>query len=262
MSAAAEPPPRRVTSADGTPIAVVAQGRGPAVVLVTGAFSDRRSSAALAAGLRGRYIVHRFDRRGRGDSGDTPPWAIEREVEDLAAVIASTGEAPFVYGHSSGAALALEAAAAGVPMRRLFAYEPPYTGPDDVHARQLESLGALVAAGQGEAAVELFLRGAGTPPGIIDRLRAAPGWPAMVALAHALPYDVALTRGGRIPVELLERITVPVIGAAGGLSPDWAHQVADAIAVVAPRGAAQLVEGQTHQASVAALLPLLSAFFA
>jgi pimeloyl-ACP methyl ester carboxylesterase len=263
MPAAArtEPELEFVTSADGTPIAYVRDGRGPALVIVTGAFQDRRSSAPLAAGLRGRFTIHRFDRRGRGDSGDTPPWDVAREVEDLAAVIAVTGETPFVYGHSSGAALAIEAAAAQVPMQRLFAYEPPYTGPRDVHASQRERLDALVAAGEIDGAVELFLRGAGTPPGVLARLRASPGWAQMLALGHVLPYDVGLTNGGELPIDRVQRIAIPVIGAAGGLSPDWAHVAADALAAVAPQGQSLLVEGQTHGATAASLLPHLTAFF-
>jgi pimeloyl-ACP methyl ester carboxylesterase len=261
MSAAATSEPESVRSADGTEIAYTREGRGPALVIVTGAFNDRHSSAPLAAGLRGRFTVHRFDRRGRGDSGDTPPWSIAREVEDLAAVIAATGEEPFVYGHSSGAALTLEAAAVQTPMRRLLAYEPPYTGPRDVHTSQLESLSELIDAGDLDGAVAMFLRGAGTPPGVLDRLRASPGWAQMVALAPVLPHEVGLSNRGEIPVDRLEAITIPVLGAAGGLSPDWAHVVADAISAVVPQGRSLLVEGQTHSVTPAALLPHLSAFF-
>ena len=261
-SAAARPEPELAfaTSADGTAIAYAREGRGPALVIVTGAFNDRHSSARLAAALRRRFTVYRFDRRGRGDSGDTAPWAVAREIEDLAAVTAATGEIPLVYGHSSGAALALEAAAAQIPMRRLFAFEPPYTGPGDAHARQLAELEALVAAGDRDGAVELFLRGAGTPPGVLERLRASPSWPAMTALAHVLPCDVVLANGGQVPIERIEQITIPVIAAAGGLSPDWAHVAGDAIAAVAPQGRSLLVEGQTHGASPASLVPHLTAF--
>jgi pimeloyl-ACP methyl ester carboxylesterase len=261
MSAISESTLEHATSADGTTIAYVREGRGPAVIIVQGAFCDRRSAAALAAGMRGRFTVYRYDRRGRGDSGDTPPWVPAREIEDLAAIVAAAGEPPFVYGHSSGAALALEAAAAKVSVRRLLAYEPPYTGPGDVHAAQLDRLGALVAEGDLDAAVDLFLRGAGTPPGVMDRLRASPTWPAMTALARALPYDVALTNGGEVPVDRLERVTVPVLAVAGGLSPDWAHRACDAIAAVVPEGRSELAEGQTHAVVNRVLLPILSAFF-
>ena len=109
--------------------------------------------------------------------------------------------------------------------------------------------------------MELFLRGAGTPPGVLDRLRASPSWPEMVSLAHVLPYDIELANGGQIPIERVQQIAIPVVAAAGGLSPDWPHVAADAIAAVAPQGESRLVEGQTHGATPASLLPLLTAFF-
>ena len=254
--------PDTVISADGTTIAYERSGSGrPALVIVTGAFNDRVSSASLAAGLRARFDVYRFDRRGRGDSGDTHPWSVAREVEDLAAVIAATGGAPFVYGHSSGAALALEAAAAGVPMRRLVAYEPPYTGTSGAHASQADELDALVAEGRLEDAAIAFLRGTDAPPGAIEAARSAPHWPAMVALAPTLSYDVRLVNGGEPPVERLGSVAVPVLAAAGGLSPDWALRATDAVAAAVPDGRAGLVEGQTHLVSNGALLPVLSEFF-
>ena len=121
-----------LTTTDGTTIAYQATGAGPALVLVVGAFCDRSTTEGLAALLADSFTVYEYDRRGRGDSGDTAPYDVQREVEDLAAVVAATGETPYVYGHSSGAVIALEAAASGVPMRALVAYEPPYTAEDDV----------------------------------------------------------------------------------------------------------------------------------
>src|SRR6266853_2457474 len=117
----------RVQSADGTVIAFDQSGRGPAMILVVGAFSDRSSTKTLALQLGSQFTVYEYDRRGRGDSGDTAAYSIEREVDDLAAVAAAAGGPPFVFGHSSGGALALEAAARGVPVRRLAIHEPPYT---------------------------------------------------------------------------------------------------------------------------------------
>jgi pimeloyl-ACP methyl ester carboxylesterase len=257
-----------VVSADGTTIAYerdagsgAGPGERPALVIVTGAFNNRASSASLAAGLRGRFDVYRLDRRGRGDSGDTPPWSIAREVEDLAAVIAATGTTPFVYGHSSGAALALEAAAAAVPMRRLVAYEPPYVGGGGAHGSQADELAGLVAEGRLQDAVVAFLRGTDAPPGAIEAARRSPRWPAMVALAPTLPYDVRLANGGEVPVQRLGSVAVPVLAAGGGLSPDWALRAADAVAAAVPDGRARLVEAQTHLVTNLALLPVLTEFF-
>ena len=253
-----------VVSADGTPIAVQRDETDPArpaLLIVQGAFCDRSTGASLAAGLRRRFTVYRLDRRGRGDSGDTPPWSTEREVQDLAAVVDHIGEAPFVYGHSAGAALSLEAAAAGVPTRRLVVYEPPYVGAVGAPGSQAGELQALIADGRPEAAVARFLIATGAPPGAIAGLRDSPAWPAMVALAHVLPYDVGLANGGVAPIERLERITIPVLGAAGGWSPDWALHAADAIAAAVPRGQARLLEGQTHRVADAAILPVLTEFF-
>ncbi len=253
-----------VVSADGTPIAFERDETDPArpaLLIVQGAFCDRTSGASLAAGLRRRFTVYRMDRRGRGDSGDTPPWSIEREVQDLAAVVGAARVAPFVYGHSSGAALALEAAAAGVPMRRLVAYEPPYVGDGLAHGSMADELQALIDEDRPEAAAERFLIGTGAPPGAIAEIRESPAWPSMVALARTLPYDVRLTNGGVAPIERLEAIPIPVLGAGGGRSPDWALRCADQIAAAVPLGEARLIEGQTHQVSNVALLPVLVEFF-
>ena len=253
-----------VASADGTEIAyerdATDPGR-PALVVVFGAFSDRSTGIPLATALRRRFTVYRYDRRGRGDSGDTPPWAVAREVEDLAAIAAATGEVPFVYGHSAGAALALETAAAGVPMLRLVVYEPPYLGDGGSPTGWAAQLETLVAAGRPEEAVQRFLRGAGPPPGAIAQMRETPAWPGLVAMAHTLAYDVRIAGDGEIPVDRLEQITIPVLAGFGGLSPDWAPRGADAVAAAVPDGRAELLEGQTHAATVASLLPVLARFF-
>jgi pimeloyl-ACP methyl ester carboxylesterase len=257
--------PQAITSADGTTIALERDGTAgdlPALVIVTGAFNDRCSSVGLADVLRGRFTAYRFDRRGRGDSGDTPPWAVAREVEDLAAVLAVTGETPYVYGHSSGAALALEAAAAGVAMRRLLVYEPPYTGGLGARASDAEKLEALIAEGRLDDAAIAFLRGTGAPQGAIERVRASAAWPGMVALAPTLAYDVRLVNDGTVPTQRYSAIAIPVLAVAGGLSPDWARQAAEEVAAAVSEGEARLVEGQNHQIALAALLPLLDEFFA
>ena len=183
-----------VASADGTTIAYDATGAGPPLVLVVGAFCDRHTTRSLTKVLAPDFTVYEYDRRGRGESGDTAPYAVEREVEDLAAVAGAAGGAPNVFGHSSGAILALEAAARGVPMARLVAYEPPYIIGDtrprpgsDVADR----LSALVSDGRRGDAAKLFLTEAvGMPAEVVSMIEGSPDWAGMTALAHTLAYDV------------------------------------------------------------------------
>jgi pimeloyl-ACP methyl ester carboxylesterase len=120
------PAEQRVCSADGTMIAFERAGQGPALILITGGLTDRTVTRSVAAELAPRFTVYAYDRRGRGSSGDTAPYSAEREVEDLAAVIGAAGGPALVFGHSSGAVLALEAAARGLAITKLAAYEPPY----------------------------------------------------------------------------------------------------------------------------------------
>jgi pimeloyl-ACP methyl ester carboxylesterase len=250
-----------LTSADATPIAYERSGSGPALVVATGAFCNRASSGPLAEALGDRYTVYRFDRRGRGDSGDTPPWAVEREVEDLAAVIATTGETPYVYGHSSGAALALEAAAAGVPTRKLAVYEPPYVPGRGTAPETADRLAALCAAGQPDEAAVLFLRNTGMPDDQVQRMREMPFWPAMLMLAPQLPYDVRLGNGGSVPVDRLAAIECPTLALAGDLSAPWAAEGAATIATAIADGRTQTVQGQHHAVDQAVIAELLDAFF-
>ena len=192
-----------VQSADGTTIAYDRFGQGPALVMVTGAFCDRQSFRSLAACLEPDFTVHLYDRRGRGGSSDADTYAVEREVEDLAAVLAAAGGAASVFGHSSGAALALEAAAVGVEMRRLAVYEPPYTGDGKPTSGLADELRELAASGRREEAATRFLETTGAPPEVIDMIKAGPDWPGMLAIAHTLAYDITLSNGGVLPVERL-----------------------------------------------------------
>ena len=251
-----------VTSADGTPIAYERSGSGPALVVSTGAFCDRLSSAPLAEHLRDRYTAYRFDRRGRGDSGDTPPWSVAREVEDLAAVVAATGETPLVYGHSSGAALALEAAAAGVPVRRLAVYEPPYVPGHGTAPETADRMASLCASGRPDEAAVLFLRNTGMPGEQLEQMRSMPFWPRMVSLAPQLAYDVRLGNGGSVPVDRLAAIGCPTLALAGGLSARWATDGAAAIAAAVPDGRSEIVEDQHHGVDQVVAAAALAEFFA
>jgi pimeloyl-ACP methyl ester carboxylesterase len=249
----------QVQSADGTTIAFDRSGAGPALILVVGAFSDRSTTKTLASGLGSTFTVYEYDRRGRGDSGEASPYSIEREVDDLAAVIEAAGGSAFVCGHSSGAALALEAAARGVPIRGLIVYEPPYTeGPSFAFADRLTEMDA---AGRSSDVVEAMIGLMGTPAEVLEQMKAAPYWEHLTSFAHTLAYDVRLSNDGSIPVDRLAKISAPTLALAGGESPAWAQEGARAIAAAVPRGEARVLEGQGHDVADDALIPLLTEFF-
>ena len=264
-----------IRSADGTRIAYEATGSGPALILVGGAFSNRSSGLAVGAAFASHFTVYGYDRRGRGDSGDTEPYAIEREMEDLAALADAVGGAPFVYGHSSGGALALEAASAGVPMRALAVYEPPYTLTGVVGAEGAASaaagrpptaefaaeLRALLESGRRDQAAHDFLASTGAPEPVIEQMKQSDYWAGMVAIAHTLPYDVLLCHGGVVPLDRIENIVVPLLALAGGASPSWGTNGARLIAGSVSAGEYRILEGQTHAADPGLLVPVLTEFF-
>jgi pimeloyl-ACP methyl ester carboxylesterase len=262
----------RVTSKDGTPIAYDRQGRGPAVILVGGAFVDRSENAPLATELAERFTVYNYDRRGRGQSGDTQPYALDREIEDLQALIAEAGGSAHLYGVSSGGALVLEAAAAGIAVDRLAVYEVPYDLADDGPQRQreyVEQLEGLLAEGRRGDAAELFMRVAGATEEMIAGARSSPMWPGLEAIAPTLAYDAACMGNGQPPTARLARITRPTLVATGGASPesfvggggDFFAKAADAIAASIRQAERQVIEGQTHMVDPKALAPVLERFF-
>jgi pimeloyl-ACP methyl ester carboxylesterase len=235
-----------VTSADGVRIAYERVGSGPALVIVNGALSTRASGAPLDSLLAGDFTLYRYDRRGRGDSSDSHGYAVGRERDDLAAVVSATGEAPYVYGHSSGGALALEAASGGVCMRGLVVHEPPYIRGPGTSPETAEALDELVAAGNRDEAVERFLRNTGAPDAMLVQMKASPAWGQMLALAHTLSYDVRICNEGRVPVDRAGQIRCPVLGTAGSLSPPWAGDAVRAIAGAVPDGEWRMLDGQSH----------------
>ena len=247
-----------ITSADGTRIALDRSGSGPPLVIVLGAFCDRSTSTPLAALLALTYTVYAYDRRGRGASGNGLPFSIESEVQDLAAVAAAAGQAPFVYGHSSGGALALEAAARGVQMRSLAVYEPPYTGNHHPGPEFGDHLDRLVASGRRDQAAEQWLAMTGTPPPLIESIKSSPGWAHRQALAHTLSQDLRLANNGRVPIERLKRIDAPVLAMAGGASAPWASStIADAL----PHAGERIVDGQHHVPADPVVAAILESFF-
>jgi pimeloyl-ACP methyl ester carboxylesterase len=258
-----------VTSADGTTIAVERTGSGPPVVLVGGAFNDRSTVAGLAAVLAPDFTAVTYDRRGRGGSGDAASYAVEREIEDLAAVIGYASGPAGVFGHSSGAILALEAAARGLDISKVAAYEPTYViegtrpRPADDLAERLQ---ALLSQGDRAGAVALFQAEAvGLPAEIISGMRGSPMWGWFTALAHTLPYDTILCGPGmRLPAGRLAGVTVPVLAIGGGASPSWLAAAARAAADAVPTGRYVTLDGHDHGVlqQPGALRPLLTSHFA
>lgn len=259
-----------VKSADGTRIAYEISGDGPPVILVDGALCYRASgpSRPLAARLASRFTVACYDRRGRGDSGDTPPYAVAREVEDLAALIDEVGGSASVYGISSGAALALEAAAHVDGVRKLALYEAPFIV-DDTHPPRPEDylarMDELVAAGRRGDAVRMFLRTVGVPAFGLMIMRLMPVWRKLTAVAHTLPYDLRVlgdTGSGRpLPADRWATATVPTLVMDGGKSPAWMRNAMRALADVLPDARYRTLPGQTHLLKPQALVPVLREFF-
>ncbi len=260
---------RRMRSSDGTTIAFERTGEGPAVILVGGALSDRSAAAQLTALLAPRFTVFAYDRRGRGDSGDTAPYAVQREVEDLGALVTEAGGAAFVFGHSSGAALALEAASRGVAISKLALYEPPYIV-DGSRSRLPEDytshINELISSGRRGEAVEYFMtEGVSVPSEMIERMRRSPMWPALEGLAHTLPYDGVIMgddmAGKPLSPERWASVTIPALVMDGGASPAWARNAVQATVDALPNAQRRTLEGQTHGAAPEVLAPVLMEFF-
>jgi pimeloyl-ACP methyl ester carboxylesterase len=253
------------TSADGTVIAYERAGDGPPLVVTVGAFCDRRTFAPPAA-LTSRFTVCTYDRRGRGDSGDTPPYSPDLEVADLAAVIEAVAgsSGAFVYGHSSGAALALRAAGSGGPVTAVAAYEPPYiiAGTRELAVDPAARIEAMVAAGNRADAVRFWMTDVtAAPPGILAMMENSPMWPGLQALAHTLPYDLALGGDQGIPVGYLATITGPALVLGGASSPDWFQRTVEATAAAIPGARLVMVPGQGHNVPPEVIAPLLTDFF-
>lgn len=262
-----------VLSSDGTTIGYSRDGSGPALILVGGAFQHRAidpRTGQLAALLARDLTVYHYDRRGRGESGDTAPYAKEREIEDLAALVEHAGGPALVFGNSSGAALALDAAAHGVAISKLAVYEAPFVvdgSRPPVGEDYLDRLSKLLADGRRGDAVELFLTEAvGVPAEFVAGMRQAPFWPDFEAVAPTVRYDALFMdgtlTGGPLPAERWAGVTVPVLVIDGGASPESMHSAASALAALLPDAGRHTIEGQLHDVDPALLAPVLHEFFA
>jgi pimeloyl-ACP methyl ester carboxylesterase len=259
----------KVTSSDGTTIAFDRVGEGPPVVLVDGAFCARAFGPMpkLAPLLADRFTVIHYDRRARGDSGDEGPYAVEREVEDLDAVIRAAGGSAHVLGASSGGVLALEAAMAGLGIESLAMWEPPFVAVSDSGHRApenyVERLTRTIAEERRGEAVKFYLTQVmGAPRVMYYAMRVMPWWTKMKAVAPSLPYDAEVMGdflppgGGR-----LASFAVPTLVLGGGKSPAALREAARSATAAIPGARLRMLEGQTHNVSVKALAPALAEFF-
>ncbi|HXN04469.1 MAG TPA: alpha/beta hydrolase [Candidatus Acidoferrum sp.] len=257
-------------SNDGTTIAFDTQGEGPALILVDGAMGTRSSGSKpeLAKLLAQHFTVYSYDRRGRGDSGDTKPYAVEREIEDIDALIDDAGGSAFVYGHSSGGCLALDATVKlGEKVKKLAIYEVPYNDAAEAQkawGEYITNLTEALASDRRGDAVALFMAYVGIPAAQIAGMRHAPFWRGMEAIAPTLAYDHTAIMGkdGSIPVEQAARIHVPALVMNGGNGAPFMLETAKTLSKVIPVGKLSTLDGQTHDVHPEALAPVLVEFFA
>jgi pimeloyl-ACP methyl ester carboxylesterase len=261
----------KTVSADGTTIAYDVAGEGPVAVMVGGAFCDRRTFADLSETLVAEgFRAVSYDRRGRGDSGDTAPYAVEREIEDLEAVIGAAGGSAYVYGISSGGALALAAAARLSSIRKLALYELPFVTDDSrmpVPIDFAEHLAELIEADRRADALRYFFTaGVALPAAMVSMMRLMPAWSKLKTLAPTLPYDAQIIdgtgSGGPLPADRWSNAAAPTLVMAGGRSAAWMRSSMRTLAGVLPNASYRTLERQTHIVKPKALAPVLSDFFA
>lgn len=259
-----------VVSKDGTTIAFDRRGQGAPVILVDGALCFRAMgpSTPLAELLANNFTAFTYDRRGRGDSGDTSPYAMEREVEDIEALVTKAGGSAFVYGVSSGAALALEAAKRIPGIKKLALYEAPFIvdrSRDPITKDYWALVGEAIAEDRRGDALKLFMKAVGVPSFVIFVMRLMPVWSKLKAVAHTLPYDGALVqeyqRGKRLPTTEWASVTIPTLVADGGSSPAWMRNAMKELADVLPNARYKTLPGQTHMVKAQAHVPMLVEFF-
>ena len=260
---------KTVSSSDGTRIAYDQQGAGPALILVDGALTVHSSGSGseLAKLLAPHFTVYGFDRRGRGGSGDTLPYAVDREIDDIEALIDHAGGPAFLYGHSSGGPLAMRAAIRlGRKVSKIAMYEPPYNNDPEAQeswSRYLRQLGEALAEGRRGDAVALFMRFVGMPAEQVAGMRRAPFWPGMEAVAPTLAYDHAAVLGEpwSVPAALAAQVAVPTLVMAGDTSLPFMPDAARVLSQAIPQGRLRTLEGQTHEVSPGVLAPVLVEFF-
>jgi pimeloyl-ACP methyl ester carboxylesterase len=260
-----------VTSKDGTTIAYETHGSGPVVILVDGALGYRALNfgQGLADLLSPHFTVYKYDRRGRGESSNSKPFIVDREIEDLEALIDQAGGSAYIYGLSSGACLVIEAAISlGDKIKKIALYEPPYNSdPASIPAWKdyYCDLSKLIAEGRKGDAVELFMRFVGTPTEMITRMRNAQVWPMLEAAAPTLVYDAAEIGADRtVPVQRAAAVRSQALVMDGGLNLQYIpamHATAIALAKAIPHAQQRTLEGQNHDVKADVLAPVLIEFF-
>ncbi len=259
----------QVVSKDGTKIAYEKTGKGPPVIMVNGAMGYREfyGGRELAARLSKDFTVYIYDRRGRGESTDTLPYAVEREIEDIEALIDEAGGFAYLYGISSGAVLALRAAAKLGPTKvaKLALYEPPFNAGDDKakrdFAEQRKRMDELLGAGKRGDAVAFFISGTGAPPEMIEGMKQSPEWQVMETVAHTLAYDYAVLGDGAVPLDIAKAATMPTLVMDGGKSEAFMHEAAEVLGKAMPHAERKTLKNETHEVSPETLAPVLRAFF-
>lgn len=256
-----------IQSSDGTSIAYDRVGQGPALILVDGALCRRAFGpmTQLAAELASDFTVYTYDRRGRGDSGDAPSYSVEREVEDLAALIHLAGGTAYVFGASSGAALGMYAAASGLTIPRLAMYEPPFVseGASGQEPDHVAALRALLAKDRRGAAVKYFMGDmVRAPKAMVFMMQLIlPVWAKLKAVAHTLPYDATIMGNWRVPTQRAAQVHIPTLVMHGGKTDPRLGRAATALAAALPRSESRVLAGQTHNAAATAVAPALREFF-
>lgn len=264
MTSVTSEPMTSVTSRDGTTIAFEKSGTGPALIIVNGALSHRKlyGDTALLRMLGQHFTTYTYDRRGRGESADVQPYAVEREIEDVEALINSAGGQAYLYGVSSGAALALRAAAAlgSTRVPKLALYEPPYGQETGEFEQQKQRVNEIIKSGRPGEAAEFFLSELGTQPEALEGMKASPEWDAIKKIDFTLAYDFEVLGNGTVPADVARAIRVPTLVMNGEKSMDFMHATADQLATLVPGARRKTLPGQTHQAAAEAVAPALITF--
>jgi len=256
-----------VTSKDGTKIAYQRSGTGPSLIVVDGALCSRAfgPTSKLVPLLSRNFTVFTYDRRGRNESGDTAPYSVQREIEDIGALIEEAGGSAFMVGFSSGAALVLNAAASGLRVKKMVLYEAPYVRNMGGHNPPADCEGKLkqvIASGHRGDAVKFFMKDMVGMPGIVATImRLMPVWSKLKKVAHTLPYDAAVLEDFTIPVKLAANVASPVLVMGGAKSPVSLRNAVKELAAVIPGAQLMYLEGQTHNVSMKAIAPELIQFF-
>jgi len=259
-----------VTSRDGTSIACTRVGSGPPLIIVDGAMCHRSfgPSAALARELSDRFTVITYDRRGRGESGNNPAYAVEREVEDLDALIAAAGGAVFLLGISSGVALSLEAANRGLAIAKLALYEAPFIvdGTREPLADDyLAQLKTMIAEDRRSDALKHFMSAVQVPRIFVFVMSLMPTWSKLKMVAPTLVHDITMVEpfqhGRPLAAGRWSSVTMPALVMDGGKSPAWMRNAQRALAAVLPNATTRTLPGQTHMVKATVLAPAVVEFF-